>query len=159
VSDRHHPQRHPARLLALGGALLVIGLAIYTTARPTTPFGPSASDWRLFPSSSGALATLLGSAPTFVHVIAFTLMTASVVRHTGRDVLLIAGGWAAIEILFELLQLPSLGNWLLGHHTLRSLPFAASYLTGTFDPADIVAALLGAALSARFLTPPSTRTP
>lgn len=150
-----HQQDSPhrqARLIALAGSLLIAGLAIYLTARPASLFGPLAPAWHLPASVPPPLRTLLGSAPTFVHVIAFILITAALVRRDRRATVLVCGAWALTEILFEILQLRSLGGWLLAHEVIRSAPFATRHLAGTFDPLDILAALLGAALSARFLT-------
>ena len=148
-----------ARLVAIGASFLFAGLALYVAARPTSVFGPLAPDWHLSIPRAHALRTLLGSAPTFVHVVAFSLITAAVVRLTTRRALLVCATWAVIEIAFELLQLPVLGSRLLSHAALPSVPLVRNYIAGTFDPADIIAAVLGAAFAAYVLTLHRTRLP
>jgi hypothetical protein len=143
------------RFFAFGFAWLAAGFVVYTIARPPTviAFLPRAPSFiELVPSQ---LRPLLGPAPTFVHVLAFSLMTASVVGRTQKRRLFVCAGWAAIEIAFELAQYPASRHWLLDSPaSISSIPYVRDYLLGgTFDCADVLAAILGAALAGLFLTP------
>jgi len=67
--------------------------------------------------------TALNWLPTFVHVVSFSLLSISASRISNRRSYLVIGFWVGINILFELGQ-------------LFGLP-------GTFDAADICAAIVG----------------
>lgn len=124
---------HQSRLAAFGSVLLTIGLVFYLVYRPATAFGRVCPDWHLpMPHFTGA-TLLFGSLPTFLHVVAFCLISSAVLGSRRAMVLIICGGWAVAEIVFELLQQP------------------AGFLAGTFDTADISAALVGAAFAAKLL--------
>lgn len=147
--------RYEPRFFAFGFAWLAAGLVVYAIARPPTvvPFLPRAPSFiELVPSQ---LRPLLGPAPTFVHVLAFSLMTASVVGGGQKRRLFVCAAWAAIEIAFELAQYPAIRHLLL--HSTASTPsmsYVSDYLVGgTFDCADVLAAILGAASAGLFLAP------
>ena len=143
------------RFFAFGLAWLAVGFVVYTIARPPTAvaFLPQAPRFlALVPSQ---LRPLLGPAPTFVHVIAFSLMSASLISTSPKRRIFVCGGWAAIEIAFELAQHPAIRRWLLQHTaSISSIPYVRDYLVGgTFDWADVLAAILGAAFAGLLLTP------
>ena len=140
------------RLFAFGFGWFLAGLIVYLVARPgtTSTFFPEAI--RMAPSMPHWLHSLLGPAPTFVHVLSFSLMSAALVGRTYMRQLLLCGGWGIIEILFELAQYPSVRDRLLRVNLLSSTPFISSFLArGTFDCADILAAIFGAALAGLFI--------
>jgi len=140
------------RLFAFGIGWLLIGALVYLTARPrmTSAFFPEAI--RIAALMPHWLRSLLGPVPTFVHVLAFSMMSAAFVGRTYMRQLLLCAGWAAIEVVFELAQYPPVRDRLLRARPLAAMPFISSYLTGgTFDYADILTAILGASLAGLFL--------
>ena len=150
VTAHQSKLRSDARTFALGLACLAAGVLIYTVARPLTVLGfpPVAPSVRA--ALPDAIVALLASAPTFVHTFAFSMMTAAIMGGGQRRLLLVCGVWAAVEIVFELAQSPVLGTWLLQSPVAAiPIPYLREYLgSGTFDVADILAALGGAALAA-----------
>ena len=149
--------RRQVILFASGGLWLVGGAAFYAIVRPPAAFRTILPSPLAAAVPHSAAGPVLGSAPTFVHVVAFSLLTAAVLGRSARR-LLICGGWAAIELAFEILQHPGVGHRLLANTPLSSMPVMSAYLTGTFDPADVLAAVLGAAAAFGVLTL-SHRTP
>jgi hypothetical protein len=141
------------RVLAWGLAWLAVGFVIYATARPATAFAflPHSSNPAALPAW---LRWVLGPAPTFVHVIAFSLMSAALMARTRRQVYGICGAWAAIEVAFELAQHRAFRSWLTHHGAfVFRIPLLGGYLSsGTFDLGDLTAAVVGAAVAAWILT-------
>lgn len=142
------------RLFGYGIAWLALGLFVYLVARPRTivPFFPQALNLAaLVPSQ---VRSLLGSVPTFLHVLAFSLMSGALVGRTHTRRLFVCGAWAGIEIVFELGQYPAVRQWLLQQwDPMPSIPYVHDYLIGgTFDYADVFAAIFGAALAGLFVT-------
>lgn len=139
------------RLFLFGTAWFLLGVLVYLAARPrtTSSFFPEAASIAAF--LPHWLRSLLGPVPTFVHVIAFSMMSAALVGRTYKKQLALCAGWAGIEIVFEVAQHPLIRNWLLRTDSLSSMPFISKYLAGTFDYADILAAIVGASLTALFL--------
>lgn len=141
-------------IYVIGATLaLLTGVLIYVTARP-------AGSVYLLPSSVTMLArrSLFGTAdaflPSFLHVLAFTLLTVAILRPRSRGgIAAVAGAWCATNVLFE-----------IGQHTLIARLIAASlpawfghvallenvgpyFLRGTFDYADIAAAVAGGSVA------------
>lgn len=131
---------------------LLVGALIYVLARPTPAwFLPVAlhtpqevgNNWQF----------LVGSAPTFLHVVAFSLLTA-IVQGGGRmTAALSCVGWTSVNLLFELGQHPLASQVLTRHIPIgldqfwlldRVRPF---FERGSFDPNDLCAALLGGAFA------------
>src|SRR6516165_4604236 len=110
----NHMLVHDMCLFAWGLVWLAVGFVIYATARPATIFAffPHASNPAAVPAR---LRWVLGPAPTFVHVIAFSLMSAAVIARTRRQIYGVCGAWAAIEVGFELAQHPAFRTWLAHH--------------------------------------------
>ena len=123
----------PAGLFALGFAALVLGVLLYALERP-------ADSVAILPAGlvhDGAfLGPLAGPLPTFLHTLAFALMTAAFVAPTLRALLATCGVWMAVNIAFEISQ----------HDVFRE--YTGIGLYGTFDPLDFLAALLGAVAAA-----------
>lgn len=142
-------------LAALAGFALAVAMLVYMTDRD-----PAAA--LLFP----ALATLhggpvFGSAgawlPSFVHPFAFSLLTAAALPAQLGSRLAACAAWGAVDVGFEVGQHPDVGarlaDWMQPDGSAFPLTRALSnyFVRGTFDGADIVAALLGAAAAAGVL--------
>jgi hypothetical protein len=143
------------RQAALGMSLLVGGTLVYVLARPagSTAFLPRGVGGHARPPE--ALTVLLGSLPTFLHTLAFALMTLAVLRPGPRGTVRVCGAWLLLEAAFEVAQHPAIGAATgLGGDPRDALATAAPLAwlrdycsNGTFDVADLVAAFLGAALA------------
>jgi hypothetical protein len=133
---------------------LAAGVAVYVADRPaaTAYLLPQALT---LTDNPGALFGTLGAfLPSFVHVYAFTLLTATVVSSsTPWSAAAIATAWCITDSLFELGQHPviapliaqSLPAWFNDVPLLENVgPY---FLRGTFDPADLIATLAGAAVA------------
>jgi hypothetical protein len=132
-------------LFAFGMGWFLVGVIVYLTARPPiTPFMPSIHGIARMPHW---LRLLLGPAPTFVHVLAFSMMSAAIVAKTRARQALVCAGWAVVEIVFEVAQHPFIRERLLRIESLSSMSFVSGFLTrSTFDFADILAAIVGGSL-------------
>ena len=132
---------------------LAAGVAIYATARPAVviAFLPHASHPEALPHW---LKVALGPAPTLVHVMAFSLMSAAVVARSARDCWCVCAAWVAVETVFECAQHPSVRLWLSQHHAAAlQLPLLGNYIShGSFDVADLIAAGVGGAIAAGLMT-------
>lgn len=140
-----------ATFIAPALVCLLIGVLIYSLARPAPAwFMPVAlhaplqvgEDWRV----------LAGSAPTFLHVVAFSLLTA-IGRRGHLATALSCVGWTCVNLLFELGQHPAASQVLTRHIPSgfdrfwlldRVRPY---FEQGGFDPNDLCAAVLGGAFA------------
>lgn len=133
TAGTHCDRRFPAgefRLAAGGLLILTAGALVYLLARPPgVLFLPDA--WQLDWPAPPPLERLLGSAPSFMHPLAFGLLTAAVAG-TVRRLRLATLAWSAINLVLEAAQLTAV------RFDLRGVPLIGY---GTFDPADCVAAL------------------
>jgi hypothetical protein len=135
----------------IGGAALAVGLFVYLMARSPeqvyflSRLGVPDSIYRSLPPLFGSLG---GSLPSFLHVFAFILMTGGILgcRKTGS--LVVALSWLITECAFEIGQ--KFPNWseALVPRWFDSFPILDNtrsfFRTGTFDPLDMVAAVVGA---------------
>ena len=138
--------------LALGLAALVLGVLVYAADRPAaqTYFLPRALELHTGSSTFGALGQHL---PTLLHVLAFCLLTAALLRVGLRGALAICGGWLAIDAAFEIGQHPDIApvlarwtpDWFDGIPLLENT--ASYFLHGRFDPLDLASIVVGAALA------------
>jgi hypothetical protein len=138
----------PASLAAIGCVVFALGLLVYLTDR-------DASKAALIPSvawlaGSNVFGALGGWLPSLVHTFAFSLFTAAVLPGRSVPRYGICVAWFAVNVAFELGQHPLVSGRLaellqggLGGLPLTQ-PLASYFVRGTFDPGDIVAALLGA---------------
>lgn len=150
-------RREEVLLIGLASLALAVGTAVYAFDRGDAYFLGSIfagqGDLPLF----GPLA---GQLPTFLHTLAFILLTAAVLRPWPRSLPAIAVFWFALECLFEIGQrnpwdeyiTASLPGWF------SHVPFLEAsegyFVRGTFDPLDLCSIGLGAAvavLSVRFV--------
>jgi hypothetical protein len=106
---------------------------------------------------------LLASLPTFCHVLAMSLLTASVLPSRRAAVIASCSVWFGINALFEVGQHPALqsgvaatlGNWL-GTGAVGT--WTADYFRfGSFDAADLLAAAGGALLAFHLARPIDAR--
>ena len=144
-----------AVLWLLGIAVLALGMLVYLTDRPTSHtlllpnFGLQA-EHRWFGVVGGWL-------PSFVHPLAFSLFSASLLAPTPRWEYGACAFWFAVNAAFEVGQHPQIRGPLADalRHGVGQGPIARAvenyFLRGTFDRVDLVAAALGAALAAAIL--------
>lgn len=137
----------PAGLFALGLGALALGVLVYALDRPawSVAFLPAT-----LIHDSGFLGPLAGPMPTFLHVLAFSLMTAALLAPTLRARFAACSAWVAVNWLFEAAQHPAL------------MEITGNGMPGAFDLLDMLAALLGAAAAflvmQRFAPAQRTRT-
>jgi hypothetical protein len=142
--------------------LLFLGTGVYLLDRSWQQLAiaevvPLALDpWPMF----GALG---GSLPSFAHVCAFALLTAALLGGGRRLNQVICLSWLAVNVAFELGQHPKLAEsmanvvpgWWAHVPMLNQTP--TYFLSGTFDPLDILFAALGALTACLLIE--KTRTP
>ncbi len=154
-------RRHEPHYQLLGRALLALlaGLLLYLLTRePAT-----VTLFRLIPlptwPGEHPYCWLCGVMPSLLHVYAFILLSALVLQPQSRkQVIALCLFWGGIESLFELGQLDAVA--VLLQHTLPSdiesnalLSVTQDYfLSGTFDPLDLVFVGLGTLAAYRSLT-------
>lgn len=127
------------RMQITAGAMLLM-FALVAWVLPAALNSSTAAPW---------LERLGGSAPTFAHTAALSLITTGVLGGGRRVAWQACGAWTAINVLLEIGQHPyvrmHLVGWLPGwmerawllEHT------RGYFINGSFDPIDIGAALLG----------------
>lgn len=120
-------------LFASGVGVLAAGVLVYALDRPadSVPFLPAALS--LHDGHAFLPAPLAGLLPTFLHTMAFALMTAAVLGPGPRKAVLAGAAWAAVNMLFEFSQHPLFAKTL------------GAGMAGTFDGLDLLAAPMGAA--------------
>jgi len=143
---------NPARLY-LGLAALALGVLVYALDRPAarTYFLPD--DLDLPAQLHGSFGALGQHLPTFLHVLAFCLLTAALLRVGRRGALAISAGWLLVDGAFEIGQhpavAPTLARWTPAwFDRVPVLDNTAGYfLAGRFDPLDLASIAAGAALA------------
>ncbi len=139
-------------VLATAGLALLLGAAIYLVDRPAGSAWLVPSAWQAAKPGRGfgAVGQWL---PSLVHAFAFSVLTAWLLPRRAGCAAAACLGWALVDSLAE-----------IGQHSAVSAPLAAAlaaafdsaplaarlarYFTqGTFDPADLAAALAGSALA------------
>ncbi len=131
--------RWPALLVAAAGAALALGVAVYATGR--VGFGP-----------------LGGWLPTWAHTFAFSLLTAAVLPPRSAARYGGCAAWCAVNLAFEIGQHPQVSGPLAqalqaGFGNAAPVRWLAAYFVhGSFDRADLLAALAGASMAAAALT-------
>jgi hypothetical protein len=137
-----------ARQLWAGAAVLLLGCAVYACER-----SPGDAwlmpNWASLPALRGLLPTpLAGSLPTFCHVFAFALFTATCLPPARVSAVAASAVWLAIDGLFELAQHPTLQAvlipWLGRNDNPLNRVVALYVARGTFDVGDLLAAVGGA---------------
>jgi len=138
--------------LITGLVFLVAGISIYMLVRGgTLPYLPEA--WVVHGLFPYHITYLTNQLPTFTHLIAFTLFTASLLGGGRRSAVLICLFWLFIETVFETAQHPLISGWLVPRiphwfENIALLDNTRGFLTrSTFDLLDIVAAVIAALLA------------
>ena len=138
------------RLLVVAGIAFALGVGNYALTRPAGSAYLLPAALEFGPSSLALPAILGGSLPAFLHVYALALLTIVVLGVTPRRAAWAAAAWCALDLFFEFGQWPPLAERLA-----TSLPawfgqvpildhLGAYFVQGSFDPADLLATLLGA---------------
>jgi hypothetical protein len=138
------------RQILLGAGALGLGILLYVLDRPAehTYFLPEALS--LFSTTPRMFGNLGNHLPTFLHVLAFCLITSGILGSDKRAALMVCLGWLAIDAAFEIGQHPSVAARIIPlipgwFAKVPLLDNTASYFThGRFDPADLASILLGA---------------
>lgn len=120
-----------AMLFLAGLAALAAGALVYMLERPADSvlFLPAALS--LYDGGAWLPPALGGALPSFLHTMAFALMTAALLPAMVRARLAACAVWASIDILFEAAQHPLL------------VATVGTGMPGIFDPLDMAAALAG----------------
>lgn len=144
-----------ALLVVLGGIALTLGLTVYLTDR-------DASHAELIPAVAAlAGCNLFGTLgqwlPSAVHPFAFGLFTAALLPPRSAWRYGACTAWCVVNMAFELGQHPLVSGYVMGALQAgsgQSAPgriVANYFLQGTFDGADMLAAVLGAVAAAAVL--------
>lgn len=142
----------PAAQLGLAALALSIGLLVYLLDRPAGHAALIPAAWAAARggASFGAAAAWL---PSFLHVFAFSLLTAATLPHSPAAAAGSCVLWWGIGLGFEVLQHPAIARPFAA--ALDGLPgfrtLARFALQGRFDPADIAALSAGACAAAALL--------
>ncbi len=141
--------------MILGAAALALGAVYYAAVRPMAMAAGLASiDDQRFP----ALALALGSLPTLIHVLAFSLLTSAVGTTSAAGRAWTCAAWVAINALFELGQRETVARVLATQldqwcGAMVSCSRTGQYFVrGTFDFMDIAAGALGGLVAYTILT-------
>ena len=144
-----------ASVAGIGCVAFAVGLLVYLTDRDSSKAAliPTVA-WLAGSKVFGALG---GWLPSFVHTFAFSLFTAAVLPERAVPRYGVCVVWFAVNVGFEIGQHPQISVRLaevlqgaFGGIPLTQ-PLASYFVHGTFDPGDIVAALLGAMAAAAAL--------
>lgn len=142
------PERSSIRGL-LGVLVLLLGTGVYLFDRSWQQLA-IADLIPLALAPSPMFGVLGGSLPSFTHVCAFALLTATLLDGERRLNQMICLGWLSVNVAFELGQHPKLATFIASAVPawFRHVPVLDKtpnyFLSGTFDPLDILMATLGA---------------
>jgi hypothetical protein len=132
-----------------GLLLLLFGLLFYLSVRASGAIYGWPALARPTLGMSGNWLGWTGSLPSFLHVIAMTLMTYAVLGVGKSRALLAASSWVIVDSLFEIAQHHALSSRLITwipdwFQTIPLLDNLRPHLQhGTFDPIDLVAIVCG----------------
>ena len=138
-------------LSGVATGLLLMGGIVYLVSRSGSTVYFLAG---IFPEAvnySISTGTIFNSIPSFFHIYAFILLTAVVLNPSRTGLVFICLGWMGIELFFEIGQhlflAPYLTGWVPGWFAdFPYLEVANTYfITGTFDPMDVLFILFGTA--------------
>jgi hypothetical protein len=136
--------------LAIGTFVLLLGVVLYLFGRPPdrtwlfTLLPPWLSGYGVVPR----LPTWLnGSLPTFLHACSLTLVTGALLDPRIWAYVCVSFSWLLIHVMFELGQGPGQQLVELAPIWIDRIPLASHvrgyFVLGTFDKADVIAALFG----------------
>ena len=139
--------RPEASLLWLGGFLILLGVVVYAVDRGgAVYFLPS---WLAHDTAHPVFGPLGGQLPSFVHTLAFIVITTAILWPWPRLLPVRCVVWLIIECTFEVGQAYPLGDriadsvpaWVHDVPVLEAIP--DYFARGTFDPLDVLAIGLG----------------
>ena len=138
----------------IGLSCLIFGMLVYLFYRPPeqTYFiyisGLNINLYNTLPNIFGVIGNTL---PSFVHVFAFTLITAGMIACRKRGYLIICLSWLTLDVTFEFGQKFNAFFSSLVPAWFNRFPFLENttnyFSRGTFDQADIASAMIGSALA------------
>ncbi len=143
--------RPEAGMLLLATLLLAAGIFVYVLERGAAVH--FLSGWAIAPAATDVFGLLGHHLPTFLHTLAFILITAAILRPWPHTLPFNCVAWFGIECLFELGQRPPFDNVVAAlipawFKATPVLEFTTDYfIGGTFDTLDIVSIGLGAAIA------------
>ncbi|MFC1844112.1 hypothetical protein ACFLZ5_04920 [Thermodesulfobacteriota bacterium] len=139
-----------ARQLLIGLFVLIIGVLFYYLFRSAehTYFLKFLSNNPYCKNFLSPGYILIGnSLPTFIHVVAFTLMTAGIIARQKRGYVIACLFWFAVDFLFEVGQgldtiiIQIIPDWFSGFAFLENSK--SYFLQGRFDSLDLFSIALG----------------
>ena len=146
--------RAGAAPISMGAATLALGAVYYLSVRPmAVAVGLASIDAQRLP----LLALALGSLPTMLHVLAFSLLTSSFGSRRAASHAWNCAAWVGINALFEIGQhelvarvlAAKLDSWCGA--TIACARTGQYFAQGTFDFTDIAAGALGGLLAYKIL--------
>lgn len=142
----------------VGGTALIFGLVFYMTARSSDQLyiiGSCVNPVVFSSAFHGPLAIFADSFPAFIHVFAFSLLTAALLPISRRGAFIICGSWCLVNCLFELGQRYKELSSSVVPNFFQDIPLfgltQSFFKRGTFDLFDIAAFTLGATFAFLFL--------
>ncbi len=149
-------RRSKMALLAAATVLLLLGAAVYVLDRPAATAALLPATWVHHVAGVSWFGSVGDWLPSLVHAFAFSIFTTLVLPPSPRRATWACGSWAVVDSLAELGQhaavSPLLAKTLLGLQPATAdnsfLATLARYFSqGSFDPRDLAAGLVGAALA------------
>ena len=138
---------------------------VYLVDRPAQQVYFISNDISLFQSGRLIFGVLGQNLPSFIHVFAFSILTAGIMNCQSRRCgLMICLTWAIINVAFEIGQtsdvsfilINAIPSWFAG---LPVLEHSRSFFVyGTFDVFDLLLAVAGAAIAYGLITMTMRRT-
>ena len=122
------------RVTAIAVAALAVGVAVYVLDRPPGSAYLLPRDATLYSGTASWFGGVGDWIPAFLHVFAFSLLSAALLSASRAAAACACVAWWAIDSLFELGQHPAIGPHL----------GVAYFVRGSFDPADLLATAAGA---------------
>lgn len=132
---------------------LFIGVLVYVVDRPPQSICFLPEAFIRFGEKPKIFGIIGNNLPTFTHVFAFTLITVGFFYPTQKNYLIICIGWLLIDLFFELGQYRTMNNKIVDciPEWFNALPILKDcknfFLTGTFDPFDLLSIFLGSTLA------------
>ncbi|MEN8131965.1 MAG: hypothetical protein ABFS45_17640 [Pseudomonadota bacterium] len=139
--------------ILIGISALVIGVVLYLLDRPSgqTYFVPESIS--LFEETSKLFGMAGEHLPTFLHVFGFCLITCGILTQNRWVALGVCSFWVLLDGLFEIGQHPAIASLIVEHIPgwFNNVPILentqAYFLSGRFDPMDLLSVLLGGILA------------
>lgn len=136
-------------LTAVAIGMLLMGGVVYLVFRSGSPVYFLAGIIPEAVNYTVSTGYIFNSIPSFFHTFAFILLIAIVLNPTRAGLPLICFGWMAIELFFEIGQHPFIAQYLTEWVPawFANFPYLevtnTYFLTGTFDPVDVLFILFG----------------